>query len=216
MNIQFFYDPSCPFCWITSRWLVAVAPKRNLTIDWQPFSLAIKNNELQPSADQSPYAQFHRDAHRILRVIEAAAATGADRGKLYSDFGAINHVEGNPYDETAIEIVLGINQLDLNLKNAADDLQQDKALQASLDKALAIVGNDVGVPIIVFERDDKPPIGYFGPVLQALPSEGTSLVLWDGLVALATTDEFYELKRSRPQGMPNTGSTATTLGPAVC
>ena len=171
---------------------------------------------MEPSSDESSYASEHREAHRILRVIEAAAQTGADRGKLYSDFGAIKHIEGNSYDEMAIDIVLGINQLDPQLKQAADDTAYDTALQESLKNALDIVGDDVGVPIIVFNREGKPPVGYFGPVLQALPSEEASLQLWDGLAAISTTDEFYELKRTRPQGMPNTGSTASQQGPAVC
>ena len=164
----------------------------------------------------SPHGAMHREAHRILRVIEAAAATGADRGKLYSDFGSIKHVENNPYDETAIDIVLGINKLPTTLKDAADDTSCDEVLQKSIDAAIEIVGADVGVPTIVFTRDDGSKVGYFGPVLQSLPGEDDSLKIWDSLSALAVTKEFYELKRSRPNCMPDTGSTSRLFGPAIC
>lgn len=193
-----------------------VIPERNLTVDWRPFSLAIKNNELQPHEDESPHAVNHRRAHRVLRVIEAAAAAGASRAKLYTDFGKMVHVDGGEYDDMAIDIALGINSLPAELAQAADDTQYDAALSASNDAALKLVGNDVGVPIIIIEQTDGSEAGYFGPVLQSLPDEATGLKLWDGLVQLATVPEFYELKRTRPGGMPDTGSTKTQVSPAVC
>ncbi len=217
MHIDFYFDPSCPFCWITSRWLIQVAEKRDITINWQPFSLALKNNELSNSnSEGSAYAQSHNEAHRILRVIEAGVAAGADRGKLYTDFGSIKHIENNPYDDMAIAIVLGINKLDASLADAADDTSYDEQLQASLATAVSIVGPDVGVPTIIFTRDDGSKVGYFGPVLQSLPDKENGLKIWDSLATLAVTHEFYELKRSRPSGLPDTGSTAGQTGPAVC
>lgn len=207
MNISFYYDPSCPFCWITSRWLLLVAPERDLKIDWQPFSLALKNDELKEKSGESPYAADHRRAHRVLRVIEAAAAIGADRQALYSTFGKALHVDGYDYDDTSISLGLTINKLPQELLQAADDSKYDKALNDSMQSAISIVGNDVGVPIIVFKPKSGEPAGYFGPVLQALPNQADSLQLWDGLSKLATIDQFYELKRTRPSSHPDTGST---------
>lgn len=216
MNVTFYFDPTCPFCWITSRWLTAIAPQRDLTINWQPFSLALKTNHLTPKPKESDYAASHRDSHRVLRVIEAAAAAGADRGKLYTDFGRAFHVDGTPYDDTAIMVALGINGLPAELADAADDTSWDAQLAASNEAALNIVGNDVGVPIIVFTRPDGTEAGFFGPVLQALPNDEDSLKLWDGLLQLALIPEFYELKRTRPAGMPDTGSTRGDATPMVC
>lgn len=194
-----------------------VIPQRNLSVDWQPFSLATKNNELTPSDSESPHAGYHRGAHRVLRVIEAAATLhDASRAKLYTDFGKMMHVDGDTYDDTAIDIVLGINSLPAELAQAADDTSYDATLSASNDAAMKLVGDDVGVPIIIIGQADGSEAGYFGPVLQSLPDEDTALKLWDGLVQLATVPEFYELKRTRPGGMPDTGSTKSQVGPAVC
>lgn len=216
MNVIFYFDPSCPFCWITSRWLESVAPQRDLTIDWRPFSLAVKNDELTPADNENPYAGYHRAAHRVLRVIEAAAPHGAERGKLYADFGKMMHVDGGNYDDAAIEIALGVNELPLSLVGAADDTSHDAALVASVDSALAIVGDDVGVPIIVLTQDDGTQTGFFGPVLQAMPDEQAALDLWDGLAKLTSVSDFYELKRTRPAGMPDTGSTKQPGAVGVC
>lgn len=216
MNISFYFDPSCPFCWITSRWLLRVAKDRSLDITWKPFSLAIKNDELVAKASESTHANVHRSAHRILRVIEAAAADGADRLALYTTFGKMMHVDGYDYDDTAISLGLTLNKLPATLVEAADDTKYDKALTASMQSALDIVGNDVGVPIIVFEPANGQPTGYFGPVLQSLPNQEDGLKLWDGLAAIATTKEFYELKRTRPQGNPDTGSTKPADNLEIC
>lgn len=216
MKISFYFDPSCPFCWITSRWLIGVAQERDVNISWKPFSLAIKNDELVAKETESTHANVHRSAHRVLRVIEAAAADGADQLALYTTYGKMMHVDGYEYDDTAISLGLTLNKLPAKLAEAADNTKYDKALKASLQSALDIVGNDVGVPIIVFQPTEGQPIGYFGPILQSLPSQEDGLKLWDGLAVIATTKEFYELKRNRPGGNPNTDSTKPTDGLGIC
>lgn len=213
MKISFYFDPSCPFCWITSRWLLDVAKERDLDITWKPFSLAIKNDELQ--ADNG-LGGGHMRAHRVLRVIEAAVANGGDRLALYTTYGKMKHVDGYDYDDTAISLGLALNKLPTTLLDAADDTTYDEALAESMQSAIAIVGDDVGVPIIVFESVKSQPTGYFGPVLQSLPGAKDSLKLWDSLATIATTKEFYELKRTRPQGNPDTGSTKPTDDLGVC
>lgn len=211
MEIEFFFDPSCPFCWITSRWLIQVKDARQLNITWRPFSLAIKNDCLdasKPTRDE--HAGYHRQSHRVLRVMQAAASDGADLGELYTAFGTQCHVYGEDYTDEIIAKVLADLKLPAELLSAADDKSYDKALQASLDSALEVVGDDVGVPTIVF-NDDGKRTGYFGPVLQKLPSVTDSLKLWDGLQVLATNQDFYELKRTRPSGGPETASTAVCV-----
>jgi hypothetical protein len=100
---------------------------------------------------------------------------------------------------------LGLSE---SLLAAADDASYDSILQDTLAEAIAVVGNDVGVPTVVFEHADGSKLGYFGPVLNQLPDPEESLAIWDGLVALATVKSFYELKRSRPSGGPDVASTA--------
>ena len=214
MKVDFYFDPACPWCWVTSRWLTDVSTQRDITINWQPFSLAMKNDELgKNEKDLSKYGVSHLRSHRVLRVIEAAVEAGGDRGKLYSDIGKMHHVEGYDYTDTEIELMLNLSQLDPALAKAADDESHDKTLRQSLDQAIGIVGEDVGVPLIVFENEDRQKVGYFGPVLMRQPTGQAALDLWDGLSKLASTSDFYELKRSRPAGGPDTKDPAQ---PAVC
>lgn len=204
--IEFSYDPSCPFCWITSRWLLRVEQQRDLDITWRPFSLAIKNDELDGDANaKTPHGEGHRAAHRVIRVIEAAAAQGASTIDLYSAFGRRVHVDGGTYDDATIADVLAQAGLPAELAQAADDTSFDAGIRSSMDDALGAVGQDAGVPIIVFVTDAGRR-GYFGPVLNEMPGEQESLDIWDGLEKLAPVQAFYELKRTRT-GAPDTAST---------
>lgn len=208
MKISFYFDPICPWCWVTSRWLSEVSLSRNLQIDWKPFSLALKNHRLDSDQPQkSKYAKMHLASNRVLRVIEASDQLGADRGKLYSHIGRAHHVDGEQYDDQAILQMLEHSNLSKDLLDAADDSSHDSALKASLDEAIDIAGSDVGVPLIIFEPKNGQKLGYFGPVLMRQPTGQAALDLWDGLSKLASSSDFYELKRSRPSGGPDTRST---------
>lgn len=203
MKVTFYFDPSCPWCWVTSRWLVDISQSRDVEISWRPFSLALKNQQLNSNSDNK-YAVSHRQSHRALRAIESAVANGADRGKLYSDIGKMKHVDGYEYTDMEIELMLSLNGLDKSLLSEADNPAHDDFLQKSVDEAVSIVGNDVGVPLIVFEKENGEKTGYFGPVLMRQPTGQEALDLWDGLSKLASSKDFYELKRSRPKGGPDT------------
>lgn len=206
-SVDFYYDPSCPFCWITSRWLLRVQGERDIDITWRPFSLAMKNHELaDDSQAKTEHGEPHRRAHYVLRVLEAARRQGASVIDLYSAFGRRVHVDGGAYSDAMIAEVLAEAGLPAELAQAAHDESYDAHLESEMKSALAVLGDDVGVPIIVFTDGDQPQ-GYFGPVLNEMPGEDESLALWDGLVQLAPVRSFYELKRTRPGGMPNTAST---------
>lgn len=209
--MAFYFDPCCPFCWITSRWLLRVMQQRDVKVDWRPFSLALKNKELaDDGGDESENGDVHRPAHRILRVMLAAQDRGASLIELYSVFGKAHHLENKDFDDELIMSVLAAHHLPEELRNAADDSSFDEKLQASIDSATAIAGQDIGVPTIIFTADDGSQSGFFGPVLQSLPNEAESLKLWDGLSQLASDKNFYELKRSRPEGGPDVASTANS------
>ena len=207
MNVDFYFDPSCPFCWITSRWLCMVSNDRDINITWKPFSLAIKNDTLHNNAD-SKYAAGSRAAHRVLRVMLAAEKEKASILDLYTEFGIQHFVTGLDYDDAMIKKILERKKLPADLLRFADDEKLDKKLEASMKEAISVAGEDIGVPTIVFELNDGSKAGYFGPVLQDLPDKEESLRLWDGLSMLATDKSFYELKRSRPAGGPDVYSTA--------
>ena len=208
-SIEFYFDPSCPFCWITSRWLLQIKQQRDVDINWRQFSLALKNDELQASDGESAHASVHRDSHRIQRVIrQAALSHQASMIDLYSEFGIRFHIMEQRFDDDMISEVLAAKGLPAELLAAADNASLDAALSAEIDSAIDAAGSDIGVPTIVFSNKDGQRIGYFGPVLNELPATlDESLAIWDGLSALATTSSFYELKRSRP-GDPNVFSAA--------
>ncbi len=208
MIIEFYFDPICPFCWITSRWLIMIQPERQLNIEWKPFSLAIKNNDLKDDTKNNKYASEHRSSHRVLRVIsQAAKHYNVSLIDLYTAFGIGFHISGKPYDNKMIESVLKLKNLPLSLIKFADDESIDGYLENIIKDATKIVGNDIGVPTIIFNNNGVKT-GYFGPVLQELPDKEDALKLWDSLVGLANSKSFYELKRNRPSDDPDVFSTA--------
>lgn len=210
MKVEFYFDPCCPFCWVTSRWLLMVSGERQLDISWKQFSLAIKNDELAgDGSDKTEHGDMHRAAHRIHRVMLAAKKShSAKLIDLYTAFGIPYHLAGEEFDNELIDKVLERAKLPAELAKAADDTSLDKQLGQSTNEAVDVVGSDIGVPTIVFVAEDGSKTGYFGPVLQALPDKPEALKLWDNLSGLATDKYFYELKRGRPSGGPDTVSTA--------
>ncbi len=193
MRVQFWLDPACPFCWITSRWLVRVAAHRELDIEWLPISLLVKNGTRQGE----PFFDEVNASYGMLRVMEALRAQGhADRiGDLYTELGRALHVTGGPVDLEATLDGLGLER---GLAKAATDERHDAAISSAMDDGLALVGDAVGTPIIAVEGPDgSGRIGLFGPVITKLPDVEASLRLWDGFLAMVATDGFFELKRTR-------------------
>lgn len=207
MNVEFYFDPACPFCWITSRWLLVVSGERDINIEWKPFSLAIKNNELD--SGEGKYAEMHRASHRALRMMMAAhSGHNTPLIDLYTSFGIKHHVAGFEIDNDLLTEILTEKGLPVELLNEADNTKYDQLLEGYIKDATDTAGQDIGVPTIVFTNKDGKKQGFFGPVLQELPDNKECLELWDGLSKLATNSSFYELKRSRPGGTPDIGSTA--------
>lgn len=206
MNVSFYFDPACPFCWVTSRWLLMASNKREITIDWHLFSLAIKNGELDPDKEKSDFD--HMPAHRVERVMLAAADAGASMLDMYTAFGIKHFLAGDEYDDEVIKSVLKQLNLDAALIDKANDKSLDERLKESTQEAVDIVGQDIGVPTIVFDTKDGKKTGFFGPVIQTLPEQDEAVELWDGIVKLVNNPNFYELKRGRPSGGPDVVSTA--------
>jgi len=196
MHVQFWFDPACPFCWMTSRWLVRVAAHRDVSIEWLPISLKFKND----TQEGQPFFAEVTASHGMLRVVEAVRASGhEDRiGDLYTALGRALHVDQGPVDLPSVLTGLG---LDPGLAAAADDERYDVAIRTAMDDGLTLVGGDVGTPIVAVERPDgSGRIGLFGPVITVLPDVEASLRLWDGFLAMVATDGFFELKRTRTEG----------------
>jgi 2-hydroxychromene-2-carboxylate isomerase len=192
MHVQFWFDPACPFCWVTSRWLVRVERHRDVAVEWLPISLLMKNDTRQGQ----PFFEEVTASHGMLRVVAALREAGqADRvGAFYTELGRAIHVHGEEVDLPAVLDGLG---LDRGLAAAADDERHDAAVRAAMDDGLALVGDAVGTPIIAVTREDGVRVGLFGPVITELPDVDASLRLWDGFLAMVATDGFFELKRTR-------------------
>lgn len=179
---------------MTSRWVVEVAPQRDVPVRWRAFSLAFKNEGVDMP---EKYRAISAASLRALRVMEAARAVGGDEvvGRLYTEVGRRAHLEDDRSD-AALAAAVEASGLDASLAAAADDQQYDAALRSSMAEAAGLVGNDVGVPILAFTEGDVVR-ATFGPVVSPSPTGAVALRLWDNVTALAFTDGFYELKRSR-------------------
>ena len=194
MEIIFWIDPICPWCWMTARWAVdLVQPQRDLSITWQPISLLLKNT---PDEDSPWYAKMAH-THGLLRVMESVrAAEGNDAVfKFYWAAGAAIHHDETT-DVSAVEVLKSAG-LDVSHADAFDDVAFDPTIEASMERAFELVGTDVGTPIIEFPTKAGDAKGIFGPVISELPSQEDALVMWDAMATLASMDGFWELKRSR-------------------
>jgi hypothetical protein len=179
-----------------------VSPERDLDVNWRPISLLLKNEPPEDSDYYGP-AKFTHDLMRVMESVRAAAETpeagNADVFKLYWEAGSRIHHDGNR-DFTATELLEAV-ELDTSHASAFDDESLDAAIRAEMEAGLALVGNDVGTPIIAIDRSDGERAGYFGPVIGKVPPKDQGLAMWDGLVAMMEIDSFFELKRTRSGGL---------------
>lgn len=197
MRVGFFFDPACPWCWITSRWLLEVAPHRDLDIDWRPFSLDRKNRD----ADLPDGLRRRLVAGtRALRVIEAARVRHGDEvvGELYTRLGALVHHDDDRELAGMADAVAAAG-VDVDLLDCADAERWDGLIEAGMAEALRLSGEDVGVPLLVLD-DAAGRRAFFGPVFSPAPVGPVAVAAFDGLVALTAPSGFFELKRGRDVG----------------
>ena len=204
-DLHFYFDPVCPFAWLTSKWVRSVAEQRAYDVEWRFISLRLLNAHLDYDSHFPPgYERGHTAGLRLLRVAARIRAEhgAAAVGRFYAACGeSIFEVGPDQVDLPGrldsgelIAAVLSASDLPAELAGALDDMSYDAELQASTDQALALAGKDVGTPILQF----RPPEGvaFFGPVISRLPSEDQAVELWDHVVGLASFPGFAELKRS--------------------
>lgn len=187
-TLDFFFDPGCPWTWRTSRWVTEVAPQRDVEVRWRAYSLDMKN-EKPPTTAQG-----------ALRIVEAVWADHGDDpiGRLYTEVGTRFHLQ----EDTSLDALAGALKaagLDAGYLAAANEDRWDAEVRWSMDEAISVVGDDVGVPILVFDGE----VGLCGPVMEPIPAGQEAVDLWDRVVALARTPGFYELKRSRNFTLPS-------------
>jgi hypothetical protein len=212
-DVHFYFDPVCPFAWMTSKWVRKVQARREYAVDWRFISLRLLNSHIDYDAHFPPeYEAGHTAGLRLLRV---AARTRAEHGReamgpLYASLGARVFDHETAGDDAEHREVRGTREfvtpvlaevgLPAELADALDDPSWDDVIQAETDEALSLTGKDVGTPILQFEPPDG--VAFFGPVISRLPGDDEAVELWDHVIALARFPGFAELKRSlreRPQ-----------------
>jgi hypothetical protein len=210
-DIHFYFDPVCPFAWITSKWVRMVAAQRDYAVDWRFISLRMINSGIDyDSHFPAGYEEGHTSGLRLLRVAARAraehgrAAVGpfyeAVSSEIFDSPGAAGLSPAVRGGRAFVEPLLARAGLPAGLADALDDKRWDDEIRAEGDAALILTGRDVGTPIIQF----SPPEGtaFFGPVISRLPAPEDAVRLWDYVTGLAGFPGFAELKRSlreRPQ-----------------
>ncbi len=190
-HADFWFDPRCPFAWITSRWILEVEEVRDIEVRWHVMSLAYLNKDKDISEE---YRTMLDTAWGPVRVcIKAEQEHGSEvLLPLYSAMGRRIHVEGQEFDRQIAVDALAEAGLPAELVDAWDDTSLDEAVAKSHHEGMDAVGDDVGTPTI--HVNDT---AFFGPVITKAPRGEEAGQLWDGVVAVASYPLFFELKRSR-------------------
>jgi hypothetical protein len=194
-DMQFYFDPLCPWAWITSRWMLEVEKVRPVHVDWKVMSLAYLNLiQHEGKGLNEEYLERMAKAWGPVRVCAAAAADAGPSvlGPLYTAIGTRLHNQGRRDDPTVLPESLAEVGLPAWLIDATETDEFDDVIKKSHHEAFDEVGTDVGTPVIRVRGR-----AIFGPVVTPAPKGEAAGDLWDGVALLAQTDGFFELKRTR-------------------
>lgn len=186
-----WFDPACPWAWMTSRWLLEVEKVRPVRVRWHVMSLGVLNEGRDLPEE---YMQAIARSWGAVRVCVAAEQRFGPQalGRLYTALGTRFHNRSEPQSPETVRAALVDADLPEDLAEAADSTAYDEALRASHAEAMKLVGEDVGTPVVQVEG-----VSFFGPVVSPAPRGEEAGKLWDGVRLVAGTDGFFELKRTR-------------------
>ena len=190
---EFWFDPLCPWAWMTSRWMMEVQQVRPVDVTWSVMSLSVLNEGRDLPED---YREMMDRGWGPVRVVIAAREKYGDEivKPLYDALGERIHHQQLDYPE-AISGALEELGLAAELADAASSDEGDTELRASHQRAIDLVGDEVGTPVVAVNG-----VAFFGPVVSPAPKGEAAGRLWDGCVLVAGTEGFFELKRSRTVG----------------
>jgi hypothetical protein len=191
---EFWFDPLCPWAWMTSRWMTEVEKVRPIDVTWSVMSLSVLN---EGRALDDGYRAAMDNGWGPVRVITAAAREHGPQvvKPLYDAMGYLIHPGGEKDLSLVIHKALVEVGLPVELAAFADTDAVDTELRASHVRAMDLVGDDVGTPVIAVNG-----VAFFGPVVSPVPRGELAGRLWDGCVLVAGTEGFFELKRTRTVG----------------
>ena len=200
-TVDFYVDPSCPWAWITSRWVKEVAPHRDLTVTWKSYCLEIRDDygvaPWIPENVKEMALEGHALSHRFLRIMEAArTAAGEDAvDALYTAWGPHFFEAGRARSDAIMADCLAAAGLDADLIASADDEKWDTPIMAAMEVAYAFGGPKTQTPTLVI--GDDPPHGFKGPVMAPAPRGEAALQLWDAMQVISRQQSVFEFTRPR-------------------
>ena len=193
-GVEFFFDPACPWTWLTSRWLLDAAPQRDVAITWRSLSLFVLNDGDVPEQYAGP-VRASAGAHRLFAALDDAGRNDLV-GAVYTAIGTRVHDGGDHLTpEVVREAATSAGAGDW--LGAVGDERWDGTVELSTKAAVDLTGPDVGSPILVH---GSPRVGVFGPIVNPGPRGPAAARLLDHVLAVSQTDGFFELKRGRSSG----------------
>jgi hypothetical protein len=200
-DVEVFVDPSCPWAWITTRWLKEVAPRRDLAVTWRSYCLEIRDDygvaPTVPEGFRQAALEGHALSHRMLRVFEAARARSGEEAvdALYTEWGRRFFADGARPDDGLLAACVTACGLDPELVAAASEEKWDTPIIEAMEVAYAFGGPKTQTPTIVVRAD--PPFGFKGPVMAPAPTGDAALRLWDAIEVVCEEPGFFEITRPR-------------------